>query len=244
MIYGSDLAFIHDSAFGSFACEAAPGLIGRLRTDGITEGVVVDLACGSGILARELFAAGYSVVGVDLSVPMIALARELVPQGLFVQHSLHSVDIPRCGAVFSIGEGLSYLEPNQTRLDLKPLFQRVWNALNPGGLFVFDVVESCQASNHPMEYRTERADAGWRLATTVSENTETGILTREIAIVRHRQGIEHRVSELHQVQTFDQAELHDSLAQCGFEVQIVRQYGEFQLLPRRLGVVAHKSRHA
>jgi hypothetical protein len=42
MIYGSDLAFIHDSAFGSFACEAAPGLIGLLRTDGITEGVVVD----------------------------------------------------------------------------------------------------------------------------------------------------------------------------------------------------------
>jgi predicted TPR repeat methyltransferase len=39
-------------------------------------GSVLDLCCGTGLLAGELTARGYRVVGVDASEAMLALARE------------------------------------------------------------------------------------------------------------------------------------------------------------------------
>ncbi len=48
---------------GDFAKTAASGVLGMLRDKGIAAGLVVDLGCGTGIWARELIRAGYSVLG-------------------------------------------------------------------------------------------------------------------------------------------------------------------------------------
>jgi 2-polyprenyl-3-methyl-5-hydroxy-6-metoxy-1,4-benzoquinol methylase len=64
--YGSDLAFIHDDGFGQFAAGGAQELLEELSRIGISAGTVLDIGCGSGITARLLTDAGYSVVGVDL----------------------------------------------------------------------------------------------------------------------------------------------------------------------------------
>ena len=47
------------------------------------EGVrsVLDLCCGTGLLAEELIAEGYSLVGIDASDAMLALARERLGPG-------------------------------------------------------------------------------------------------------------------------------------------------------------------
>src|SRR5689334_25411549 len=81
--YQDDLAYVHDVGFGDFARSAAPGLLTILSQAGITSGLVIDLGCGSGIWARELSAAGYDVLGIDISPAMIALAQTRVPQGEF-----------------------------------------------------------------------------------------------------------------------------------------------------------------
>jgi 2-polyprenyl-3-methyl-5-hydroxy-6-metoxy-1,4-benzoquinol methylase len=61
--YQNDLAYIHDTGFGEFARGSAPGLLQLFQQNGIIEGLVVDLGCGSGIWARALADAGYEVVG-------------------------------------------------------------------------------------------------------------------------------------------------------------------------------------
>ena len=76
--YQNDLAYIHDTGFGGFARGSAPGLLSLFRQSGITEGVVVDLGCGSGLWARALADSGYEVIGVDISPAMIELARQPV----------------------------------------------------------------------------------------------------------------------------------------------------------------------
>ncbi|HZM85247.1 MAG TPA: class I SAM-dependent methyltransferase, partial [Blastocatellia bacterium] len=81
--YKDDLAYIHDVGFGDFARNSARGLLEILREAGITSGLVVDLGCGSGLWARELVDAGYDVFGIDISAPMIDIARRRVPQGKF-----------------------------------------------------------------------------------------------------------------------------------------------------------------
>ena len=68
--YGDDLAFIHDAGFGGHVRSAVPVLLKALHAK--KSGRVVDLGCGSGILAQEVIAAGYDLLGVDISPCMIA----------------------------------------------------------------------------------------------------------------------------------------------------------------------------
>src|SRR5262249_21158349 len=107
--YQDDLAYIHDVGFGSFALRAAPGLLGILRQCGVTEGLVVDLGCGSGLCARALSRAGYSVAGIDISAAMLKMARKRVPEARFHQGSFLEVDLPPCAAITAIGEIFNYL---------------------------------------------------------------------------------------------------------------------------------------
>ena len=73
--YGPAQADIHHTAFGDLADGAATRLLAELRDAGHETGTVVDLGCGSGILARRVSDAGYDVVGIDLSAAMVATPR-------------------------------------------------------------------------------------------------------------------------------------------------------------------------
>src|SRR5262249_43106923 len=107
--YENDLAYIHDSGFGEFARGSAPGLLKLLRQSGITDGLVVDLGCGSGIWARELADSGFRVIGVDISPAMIQLARQRVPEADFEVGSFVQFHIPACRVVTALGEVFNYL---------------------------------------------------------------------------------------------------------------------------------------
>jgi SAM-dependent methyltransferase len=143
--YGEDLAYIHDVGFGDFALGSAPGMLEILGRSGIRGGLVVDLGCGSGLWARELARAGYSVLGIDISEAMISIARSRVPEAEFRVASVFDAEIPPCEAVTSVGEVFNYLfDPHNDTQTLARLFQRVYEALAPGGLFLFDVAEPGQ----------------------------------------------------------------------------------------------------
>jgi 2-polyprenyl-3-methyl-5-hydroxy-6-metoxy-1,4-benzoquinol methylase len=79
--YREDLSWIHDLGFGDLARHAAELLLQTLAAEGFREGLVVDLGCGTGILAEAVSNAGYDVLGVDLSPAMIEMARRRVPEG-------------------------------------------------------------------------------------------------------------------------------------------------------------------
>ncbi len=52
--YREDLAYIHDVGFGHLAKNAAQVLLNALRHSDIDKRTVIDLGCGSGLLASEL----------------------------------------------------------------------------------------------------------------------------------------------------------------------------------------------
>ncbi len=97
--YQEDLAYIHDVGFNFHARGAAQALLQIFRRHGITQGLVVDLGCGSGIWAAELVSAGYNVLGVDQSESMIRLARKKAPRAKFIRLSYLDVPLPACEAV-------------------------------------------------------------------------------------------------------------------------------------------------
>jgi SAM-dependent methyltransferase len=144
-MYAADLAHVHDAGFGDFAERAAPELLRILRAHGIRPAHpgratrIVEVGCGSGILARRLVDAGFEVIGLDRSPDMIRLARARTPEASFRVVSLTRAKIPRADAAIAIGEVVSYVAAS-----LRPFFERVYAALPPGGVFIFDFLESAE----------------------------------------------------------------------------------------------------
>lgn len=87
--------------------------------------VVVDLACGTGDLCREIESAGLSAVGVDLSYGMLAAARTDAP---LVQGDALRLPLT-AGAVDGVTCGFAL----RNLVDLPPFFTEIARILRPGG---------------------------------------------------------------------------------------------------------------
>lgn len=242
MIYGADLAYIHHVGFGGLAGAAAPALGGMLSQAGIRDGLVVDLGCGTGILAGALTERGYDVLGIDVSAHMIQCARSVAPRSRFIRASIRNTTLPPCRAVLAIGESLSYLTARSRRPpDLGPLFARVGRALLPGGLFVFDLVV---AGRPLMSYRSWHAGSDWAVLVDVSESAATRVVTRRITAFRGRGGRYRRTDECHAVGVYDREDVVRLLEAAGLSASVRRRYGRAALPPRRLVFVARRARRA
>lgn len=236
--YKDDLAYIHDVGFGDFAKNSAPGLLKMLRQSGITSGLVVDLGCGSGIWARELSQAGYDLVGIDISPAMIDIARKRVPRGVFHAESLLKVSLPQCDAVTSLGECLNYLFDERNSIgELRKLFRRVYAALKPGGLFVFDIAEPGRGKG-PRQKHLEGSD--WAILVDVDEDTETNRLTRRITTFRRAGNFFRRAEETHGLQLYRRSEVAAELRDAGFRVRTLRAYGEQKMIEGCVAFLARK----
>ena len=238
--YTEDLAYIHDVGFGGFARSAAPGLLAILKQTGIVRGLVIDLGCGSGIWAQELGAAGYEVLGIDLSVAMIRLARERVPQSEFRTESFLTTQLPPCVAVTAIGECFNYLfDGRNTRQALRRLFHRIEQALRPGGVLVFDVAGPGRAGDAAARRKHLEGD-DWAILFEAEEDRPRRCLTRRITTFRKVGELYRRDQEVHRLRLFTRSELARQLRRIGFRVRIVPGYGQAPFVPGHFGFVARK----
>ena len=87
--------------------------------------VVLDLACGTGDLCREIDAAGLSAVGVDLSYGMLAAARTDAP---LLQGDALRLPV-RPGTVDGVTCGFAL----RNLVELAPFFGELARVLRPGG---------------------------------------------------------------------------------------------------------------
>lgn len=238
--YEQDLAFIHDVGYTEFARDAAPTLLRLIAQSRRLTGLVVDLGCGSGVWAQEVVAAGYGVLGVDISPAMIRLARRKVPQGRFLVSSLLSVVIPRCVAVTSIGECLNYcFDPANRRASLTALFRRVYEALDSGGLFAFDVaVPSGVGTATRRRGYWEGED--WLVC--MESREQRRILIREITCFRRQRSAWRRSEETHKLRLYEAQDLQEELERVGFKVRLMAGYGRARLPAAHVAFVARKPR--
>ena len=112
-----------------------------LEREGLKVRTVADLACGTGSATRILAERGYQVTAVDLSEEMLTEAMDkcsdLENLPAFVHQNLARLKLPR-GVDMAVCflDSLDYiLDPAECEGAIK----RTYKALNPGGIFIFDV---------------------------------------------------------------------------------------------------------
>jgi SAM-dependent methyltransferase len=237
--YSEDLAYVHHTGHAGFVQGAAPGILARLRTAGITGGRVVDLGCGSGRWAAMLAEQGYPVFGVDRSESMIRIARSVAPAAAFACASLYEVALPPCSAVTAMGEALNYVSEDQTHEPaLSALFQKVAQALRPGGMFLFDIL--VRGGEEPMRYRSWYAGNDWAALVDVDEDRDASRMVRDITVFRKEGSRYRRSCERHVVRVLDSGRVREDLGKAGFTVDCGPRYGDFALADRRIAFFARR----
>ncbi len=237
MAYAEDLAYIHEVGYSDHVIQSTPGIQQLLAENQIPNGLVVELGCGSGRLAAALVAAGYSVLGVDLSEDLVNMARQRVPQAEFCVDSFFQMPIPPCQSVISIGECLNYcFDPSS---DLWSLFERVYQALSPGGVLIFDLLEVGQIPGGT-KVQSFREGTDWCVLVEKEEDPDRHRLVRRIVTFRQVGEWYRRSQETHVVQLYSAESITQWLNQVGFQVQMLAGYGDYTLRKGHQAFLARK----
>lgn len=237
--YGRDLAHVQATGFGADAAASAPVLIDLLRQHGIGAGTVVDLGCGAGVTLAALTAAGYDAYGIEPSAQLAGRARKAAPDARVTVGSMETAVLPPCDAVLAIGEVLGYLPPVGRAMPLARLFRRLYAALRPGGVLLFDMLLADR--RHSMAYRNWVDGPDWSVLTEVSENVRKGRLVRNVVIYRRVGRSYRRSDERHVLRVPAKAYVIDALRAAGFtRFRTIRADG-WADRPRRAGFVAVKA---
>ncbi len=236
--YGEDLAFVHESGFTQLAEAAARMVLDEIGPPAAAErrGLAVDLGCGGGTLLRELVDAGFEGWGVDLSPEMVALARKRVPEATLAVGDALAVDLPPCQVVTAIGEVFNYAFVEHDQAAIEAAFARIHDALEPGGILLFDVATPGRAADGPTS--AQRAGRGWRVEATAQE--QGAWLTRTIDTWRTVAGQTRHSREVHRLRLLEAGWIMGALRAAGFDAEHLGGYDDFGFQPGWDGFLARR----
>ena len=112
----------------------------KLCEHGVTDGIVLDLGCGTGTMTERLAGYGSDMIGVDNSEEMLELAMEKKTESgydiLYLLQDMRGFELyGTVRAVVSVCDSVNYItEPDE----LEEVFRLVNNYLDPKGIFLFD----------------------------------------------------------------------------------------------------------
>jgi SAM-dependent methyltransferase len=237
--YGEDLAYIHDAGFGELAEAGAAHLLTLFKKQATKSGTVVELGCGSGIAAAKIAAAGFEAVGIDSSPQMIEIARARNPDGDFRLGSFVDAELPPATAYLAIGEVLNYVfDDRNGPAALQDTFQRVHDALEPGGVFLFDLSGTGRIGAEPV--RTWRSGGDWAVMTEAREDSAAGTLTRHILAFRDSGDGYRRSQETHLLRLYGANAVLASLAAAGLRATPMRGYDGHDFAPGHRAYLARR----
>ena len=191
---------------------------------------VLDLACGTGTMTALLTERGYELIGVDGSEDMLLEAREKaqtltgVPP-LFLHQSMPELDLyGTVEAAICCLDSINYLTRPR---DVQRTFNRLHDAIAPGGSLVFDVHAVSKMEKLDGEVLLdEREDVFCLWRTRYRKNVK--MLDYEVDLFRLQpDGAWERDFEEHHQRAYTVEELTAWLEEAGFTA--IRTHGELKL---------------
>lgn len=205
-----------------------------LREQGIEDGLVLELGCGTGSLTELLAAKGYDMIGVDNSGDMLQIAMEKREQSgsdiLYLLQDMREFELyGTVRAVVSICDSMNYITEYE---DLVQVFRLVNNYLDPGGILIFDL---------NTEYKYSRILGDSTIAESREDksfiwdnhyDSETGINEYDLTLfIRQEGNLYRRFDETHYQRAYSAEEVSRAAAEAGLE--LVAMYDAFSREPVR-----------
>jgi len=193
-----------------------------LKENGIEDGLVLDLGCGTGTLTELLSKKGYDMIGVDASDDMLAEAMEKSYETgsniLYLCQDIREFELyGTVRAVVSSCDTLNYVTDED---DLKEVLRLVNNYLEPDGIFIFDM-------NAPEKYSEvladnvfaeNRDDASFIWENTYDEETGINEYALTLYIEDEETGLFEKSEEFHYQKAYKREEIARILDESGFEI--------------------------
>ena len=180
-----DFAFFYDLLMKNADYESRFGyIIGLLAENGIGEGILLDMACGTGTLSKMFAQKGFDVVGIDASEEMLSRAQEKKLEenfdALFLCQKMEELDM--FGTVDAAVCTLDSLNHVTEKEKIREIFRRVALFMNDNGLFIFDVNTLYKhrrvLENNAFVFDTENVFCVWQ--NTLLEDNETTQINLDI----------------------------------------------------------------
>ncbi len=212
------LAFSYDRLTNDVDYEATVAFYYEiLKLEGLQPRTAVDLACGTGSVAAILARDGLQVTGVDMSEEMLTVAQQKTAEQKhpprFICQPLQELYLPR-GVDLAVCalDSLDYITDPR---DCAEAIRRVYKALNPGGIFIFDVntPEKLRAMDGQV-FLDEDEDVYcvWR----GEFDEETNICSYGMDLFQRAGKVWHRSFEEHREYAYSEAQLVGYLKAAGF----------------------------
>lgn len=137
----TSFASVYDIFMDNIPYEEWAEYLSRLLAEyEVTDGIVLDLGCGTGTLTELMAARGFDMIGVDYSEEMLEIAMEKRAESgrdiLYLLQDMREFELyGTVRAVISICDSLNYITEEA---ELEEVFRLVNNYLDPEGVFIFD----------------------------------------------------------------------------------------------------------
>ncbi len=215
-----------------------------LNRRGLRPETALDLACGTGSMAILLAKKGLSVLGADLSEEMLteaaAKAADMDNPPFFIRQRMERLRLPApVDLAVCCLDGVNYVtEPAA----LQEAFRRVLAALNPGGLFLFDINSEAKLRGLDGQLWIDEDDEVFCLWRTDFDG-KTRLCRYGMDIFTRRGRLWERSAEEHLEYAYRTEELTAWLREAGFEN--VEAFGDRRLEPpapdeQRIFIAAQK----
>lgn len=195
-------------------------LAGILKKYGITDGIVLELGCGTGSLTELLAKRGYDMIGIDSSEDMLEIAAEKrAASGLDILYLFQDMrEFELYGtvrAVVSVCDCINYILEEE---ELVQVFSLVRNYLDPEGIFIFDCNTEykyrCVLADHVIAENRDEGSFIWENDFDEGERINVYDLTLFI-----KEGKQYtKYEETHYQRCYTQEEITAALLRAGMEL--------------------------
>lgn len=135
---------------------------------------ILEVGCGTGMLARRFLKSGYKYLGVDLFNEMLNIARDEIKVDAFIQSDMRNLSFnQKFDSVLITGRSIAYVTENKGIIDT---FTGIHKLLDDNGIFVFGVFEANGVFDNfgDFEQDIQHNNKRIRRISTLKKNLETG----------------------------------------------------------------------
>ncbi|SEL95846.1 Methyltransferase domain-containing protein [Maribacter orientalis] len=139
-LYNENLARVYDEIYQGFIDYRAEYEFYKNLCLDYNSNRILEIACGTGNLAKSFTSDFSTYVGLDFSESMLKIAKKKFPEGYFIQGDMRHLNfVKHFDTILITGRSTSYLLDN---IDLIQTFKSVHTALEDKGLFIFDCINA------------------------------------------------------------------------------------------------------